>query len=498
MTKGDIVRVHRRQFVVGPRPHIPTPDWLFLELSPGLVLSADPDLRIDSATDRNGIRWWLLGAAVDTDAERDTPLAEIGRRNTDAIEALYQGWSGRWVLIGRGELHADATAMLACYHGTSPDGETWASSSPVLIRRILGLPEQADNPQTSDGAGWRPSANATATGAVKGISWFPPPHSGTAGVRRLLPSQILDLRRATLRPRPLASSIDDALDDDDLLEALAQAIGVAVEKVANLEASDEATLLLSGGRDSRLLLSLARSRGLNLRTYTRVHWRASLADRLLPPKLAGMAGYPHRAVCQKGEIPGRRQVILDHAGYAVSWLSAEEFMDGGSDPLKGVAIAGLSAALGRDRFLSDAHPQDLKGAWIAKRFDENASDLIEAFDAWLAWRRAHPDPVADMSDCFFLEQRTGGRKGAKEQICDLLRFERVPPLNSTYIFGLVLKLSPELQRKGDWMTLLIKASMPELLREPINPPDSHFGKISGRLASFLAYGRVRRRHLSTG
>lgn len=480
-SSAPIVRVHRRQYVVGPRPFGADPGWRHFDLGSSLVLSIDPELRCVVATDRDGTTWHLLGAAVDSRADRSGPQEELACAKTDDIRTVYEGWSGRWILVGAGALHPDATALLACYYGRAENGEAWASSSPALIRRLIE-PEGSPHPP----GGWRPSPDAT----IRRISWYPPPHSGMPGVNRLLPSQILNLREASAQPRPLVRALPSNPGDESLVEELGRSLRTVITRFAALNAPHELTLLLSGGRDSRILLSMAAAARVPATTFTRIHRRASLADRLLPPRLARTAGYPHREHRQRRELPGRRQVILDHAGYNVAWLSAEEFVRGGSDPLTGIALAGFCAELGRDRLIPDVPVHKMTGRLLARHFHEDDPALIAALDAWLAWRKAHPDPMLDLADHFFLEQRTAGRKGAKEQICDLFRVERVPPLNSTRLLGLIAHLSLEARREASWIPQLVRSGLPALLAEPMNPLDADFGLIRGRLLNPAAYRRT--------
>lgn len=476
----QIVRVHRRQFVVGPSEFLARCDWRTFELEPNLILSADPDLHVEKAIDKSGVSWFLLGLAVDTRPEFTTPLEEISRRHTEDVSRLYEGWTGRWALLGGSCLHLDAAGMLGCYYGKNTNDELWASSSPVLIKQVLGLVgnEVANKNEVEGGASWQPLPDATATGAVRGISWYPPPHSSTPGVFRLLPSQVLNLQTGGCQPRSLVAHLETNYTDTELCNEIQLSLSTAMERFATLNAPKDLTLLLSGGRDSRLLMGIAAATGVSVKTYTRVHRRASLADRTLPPKLARIAGYPHTKHYQRNEIPGRRQAILEHAGYNVSWLSAEEFLRGGSDPLTGIALAGFCAALGRDRMIPVTSAQEATGETIARHFREsNSADLVAAFDDWIAWRKHNVDPGLDLCDCFFLEQRTAGRKGIKEQIFDLFPAQRVPPLNSARIFALICNLSPETKEKALWIPQIIKSTTPELLRYPMNPPDRYFGFI---------------------
>ncbi|MEQ9371498.1 MAG: hypothetical protein RIG63_21090 [Coleofasciculus chthonoplastes F3-SA18-01] len=485
----EILRVHRRQFVIGQREFLVRSDWRTFELQPNLILSVDPDLRVGRTKDLDGTSWFIFGLAVDTRPEFATPLEEIARRRTEDVPSLYEGWAGRWALVGAGCLHLDGAAMLGCYYGQNYEGELWASSSPVLIQQALNIPDEMVT-DTHDGSKWRPSKDATVTGAVRGISWYPPPHSSIPGVFRLLPTQILDLQRGKCQSRSLASNLEGNYNDTELFEAIQISLSTAIKHFAELNAPNDLTLLLSGGRDSRLLLSIAAATGVPVKTYTRIHRRASLADRVLPPQLARIAGYPYTKHYQRQEIAGRSQAILDHAGYNVSWLSAEEFLRGGSDPLKGIALAGFCAALGRDRLIPMTSAQEATGKKIAAHFCEgNSPDLTAAFDAWIALRREDPDSCLDLCDYFFLEQRTAGRKGIKEQIFDLFPVERVAPLNSARIFALICNLSPEAKLKALWIPEIIKSTKPELLRYPMNPPDKYFGLLHNTLLKNPLYKR---------
>ncbi len=498
-TADPIARVHRRQFVIGPHKFLARSDWQTFEIGPNLALSADPELRINSATDKSGVRWLLLGLAVDTRSDFDAPIEVIAQRTTEEIPGLYRYWAGRWVLVGADSLHPDGAAMLGCYYGKSAEDALWVSSSPVLVEQAMASkrPDSARRSHERDPSSWQPAPQAN----IKNISWYPPPHSPVPGVFRLLPSQILDLRKGVCRYRLLVSRMEGPYTDTSICEDLQQAIATVIQRLAKINQPKAPTLLLSGGRDSRLLIGIAAAAGVSVETYTRVHRRASLADRLLPQKLAHIAGYGHSRHYQRKEVPGRRQAILEHAGYNVSWLSSEEFLRGGSDPLKGIALAGFCAELGRDRLIPVTAARAATGELIANHFQQkkqtegkatdlkNTADLAAAFDAWIALRKEDPDTCLDLCDYFFLEQRTAGRKGAKEQIFDLFPVERVAPLNSSHIFTLIGHLSAESKRKALWINQIIKMTLPDLLQHPMNPPDKYFGLIPYLILNNRLYKR---------
>ena len=128
---------HRRQFVIGPQafdPNVPNaPAWKSHAIAENFWLSYSPTLPIQHCVDADGESWWLLGLAVSGWAEGDTPAAAIARTATSNVPDLYGHWAGRWLLIGHGQIHLDASGLLGCFYGSDADGNHWASSSPALM-----------------------------------------------------------------------------------------------------------------------------------------------------------------------------------------------------------------------------------------------------------------------------------------------------------------------------------------------------------------------------
>lgn len=131
------VKLHRRQFVIGPEPFRFSDDWLCRKLNPSTWVSCCPELRAGLTTDAEGVCWSLLGLAVQTIEDQADPLDGISGAPSNAVPDLYTTWAGRWVLIGRGQVHMDASGLLGCFHGLGPHGSTWVSSSPALLSHIL-------------------------------------------------------------------------------------------------------------------------------------------------------------------------------------------------------------------------------------------------------------------------------------------------------------------------------------------------------------------------
>ncbi len=105
------VRVHRRQFVIGPRPLRARSDWQTRELGPGVVLSHCPTLPIE---------------------ETDGLVLGIALRSARARE----GWAGRWAFVSEDlRLELDASGVLGCFYRDIGDA-IWVSSSASILREI--------------------------------------------------------------------------------------------------------------------------------------------------------------------------------------------------------------------------------------------------------------------------------------------------------------------------------------------------------------------------
>ena len=130
--------LHRRQFILAPRAVDVAGDWRHTEVSDGFVLSHCPSLPVTEARDVDGCTWHLLGVALQTDPARSAPEEELRRAQTAAVPDRYGDWSGRWVLIGNGQVHLDAAGLLGCFYRVE-DGAVvldahYRRESPLLSR----------------------------------------------------------------------------------------------------------------------------------------------------------------------------------------------------------------------------------------------------------------------------------------------------------------------------------------------------------------------------
>ena len=322
MISPPTLHPHRRQFVVGPTPFNLDQNWRHFPVAPAGWLSHCPELRLASVQDASGETWILLGLAIETQPERPTPLASIAQTETVAVSHLYTSWAGRWLLLGPGTVHLDASGLLGCFYGADQLGHTWVSSSAKLLADILKASE-IDNRSLR---------------YEVGISWYTPPRTHFLGLRRLLPSQTLHLPDGDVVSRPLMPAIQPEREFSDTLWQIQNCLVTTLKQLSAIGAP--IWLGLTAGYDSRLILALSQVAQIEVKPFTRIAARMSVADRLLPPQLADTCGYTHTFLYREKRFPERQVLVNAHSGGQISAGDAEPFVRGDRDGLKGIAFGG--------------------------------------------------------------------------------------------------------------------------------------------------------------
>jgi hypothetical protein len=487
------MQVHRRQFVIGPRPITLVPGWMTTPLPHGGYLSHCPDLPVASTIDAHDNVWYLLGLAIQTDATQGDPITALSTATPATVHTVSQSWAGRWILIGAGTLTMDAGGLLGCFygrketkHGTT---ELWVSSSAAVLAEVLAV---------------EPTPVRAIYHAV-GIDWYPPPHARLRSLRRLLPSQVLVLTTGELRARRLLPHHAHPVPYDQVLDTLQQYLVTALRQAATLATT--LWLPLTAGYDSRLLLAAATYAGIPVRTYTHVHPAIRAADQTIPPQLAAAVGVRHALYCggafnkarvaaydrhTGGQCVDRDRYYLAHEYF--TWCQKGDLILGGgcfeigrcllwdSFPTPGLQVHPPSAETIVREYQHGFNP-----SWI-KRIDPS---LVQALDAWIAWTQQTAHDELDWRDRFYLEQRMGGWLSAIEQSLDVLAAVRVQVANSQVYFAQVLQIAPEQRRRSQHHCDLINRMAPELGRFPFNPPPPVHQRIRRKLQLGTEYVRSR-------
>ncbi|MDJ0696790.1 hypothetical protein [Mastigocoleus sp. MO_188.B34] len=457
------MHIHRRQFVIGPEKFLLNETWKSYQLSNSVWLSYCPDLQVTTVKDNNGKAWYILGIVVETLQSKKSPAEEIKQTSSDRVPDLYSTWSGRWVLIGNGKLHLDASGLLGCFYHQNSQGGVWISSSVALLAQIVFK-------------GRSPVIDSRQLQHEVGISWYTPPFSRFDGISQLLPSQLLDLDSGEIQSRPLMPEICLDRDYEDILDEIQKILVTTLQQLAKI--SPELWLGITAGYDSRLILALSHAAGIQVQPFTRIAARMSIADMIISQKVAKDCGYSHIFTRNSKYYPERGRLAQEHTGGHVSQGDAEPFVSGVRDNLKGISFGGHGFAVAKSfvptlpKILPNA---EVGASMIADLFQESKnSTATVGLKEWLNWVIDNPQNNLNWRDRFYLEQRQAGWLSSKEQLYDLNNFSRFPILNSAYLYSLFLSIKEEKRFASTIHIDLIDKIAPQLNQYPFNPPDSYF------------------------
>jgi len=403
------VRLHRRQFAVGPRPVEELDGWEISRLAPDLYLSRCPTLPV-----RNVGGDEVLGLAVPSD--------DSGRRDS---------WAGRFVVIRDGVLEMDPTGLLGVF-SRDVAGERWISSSPELLR---GLTPELESP--GQRLRW----------AVEGNEWFAPPFSGVDSMTRLLPSQRIRLTDGVVEPKALLPS---PTEGDPIADAERRLRRI----VRELSELGPLWVALTSGRDSRLVLAACLAEGIEPVTFTfdrapDAEYPVSASDRELAPRLAELAGLEHRMIEPKPYDPEAASLFDRHCCFHSVGAQRYEIVHGQWDlvPANAIVVSGGVFEAGRAYYRIHQPP-------------------VPA--VWMQWVRDTPQDL-EYSDRLYIEQRLAGWLSSAEQAGDLTGRVRICPANCAQLLASFLTLPVDVRARGAHHTQLIERMAPELAAVPFNP-----------------------------
>jgi hypothetical protein len=499
MSDDDQMRVHRRQFVIGPAPVLVDEDWTSAAITEGVHLSYHQALPVAETRDRDGRVWYLLGIAMQTDPARAAPSEEIATVRSGEVDALPFTWSGRWALVGGGALRTDA-ALFGCFYARdSRDGKLLMSSSAALLHDLLG--EGDPSPPLRYRVG---------------MEWYPPPASRFAGINCLLPSQALAYgdEGQPLRHRPLVEHRVKATYDETLAH-IETSLRTAVRNLAGT--GRPLWLSLTGGYDTRALLAAMWREKLDFTTFTWDIPTMSRADRTLPPLLASDAGVPHQVISRRNFNDDDLRAFDQHSGLHTADLDRELIPWGqyAQLPEDAIVLLGNVFSLGALYFYTKlpAHPdsvaESVEHAYGFAKHHADSPAHQRGIREWADWIDAHPEPAMDWRDRFFWEQWKGGWCAACEQGADLVEADLFSPANCGSVMADMLRIDPAKRYGKRWQVELTYRMAPFLTDHPYHlggplvarlrrgasgwvhhPSKRRFA--TGRMRSFAA--RTRRTH----
>ena len=441
------------------------PDWQFESVQGGGVLSHCPKLPVRKVVSRDGSESILIGVALQTDASRPSPIEELN--NPPACVAdLTDSWAGRWALIANGILQTDAAGMLGCVYSDAGASQPWVSSSTALLR--TPRTQIFDDRVLQHGVG---------------MEWYIAPLTRYMGIRRLLPSQTLDLKTGRVIAKRLFRPAQ--LTCEQALEQVEDTLVMAITELA--KTSRSLWLPLTAGFDSRLLLAAVLRAGVKVRCYTQWYSDMSHADLTFPPKLAGLAGFEH-VLIRPGRYDRRTEATFAlHTSGQSSDRDKEFICRGQWDEFEEgeVILRGGGIEIGCPRASRYRLSASSEKPWkvppaeqiLAEYGQDISGPVAHALEEWRAWTEASEHPDIDWRDRFYIEQRLGTWASSIEQALDLSPCTRVPLSSCGRYMSSMLQVPEHLRQDSAHEVELIRRMAPALLAYPFNPKESFIRRI---------------------
>jgi hypothetical protein len=458
------MREHRRQFIISPKLVKLYSDWQFETVQGVGILSHCPTLPVRKVVSHDGREHILIGVAIQTDASRPSPIEELSNPPS-CVADLTHTWTGRWALIANGTLLTDAAGILGCLYSDTRNGLLFSSSA-ALLR----------TPQTE-------IFDDRILQLGVGVEWYVAPLTRYVGIRRLLPSQQLDLKTGKISAKRLFRAVE--LTYEEALVRVEQTLVTAITALA--KTSQPMWLPLTAGFDSRLILAGVLRAGVKIQCYTDWYAGMSHGDLMLPPKLAELAGFKHVLV-RPGKYDGDKESMFAvHTSNGWAGLDKDLMCHGQWDQFteNDIILRGAGMEVGCPRASRWHFAAPRENSWkvppaerILKEYDQDPTrPLVHALEQWRAWTEETPHPELDWRDRFYIEQRLGVWASSIEQAMDLSPCNRVYLSNSGRYMSSVLQIPEHIRQASAHQVELIRRMAPGLLAYPINPRDPFIRRI---------------------
>ena len=394
----------------------------------GGYLYVHKELNLEVYADGNGNTLYLLGYAFCMDNEGKKPYDDISKWDGKNTKELTKFWTGRWVLFTKDELINDACGMMSVFYYKNDD-EKYISSSLSLICDCADL--QIHRSVEKEGLNWH-----------------------------ILPNTIVDKINAMLCTQKIVfNSNDFEVDFYDWIESygnlstrkkcerISEYLTNGLRNIA-LYSNRDIYLALTGGKDSRVVLSALLKSKVSFASYTLEHNDISSSDKNIPATLSKKYSFRHKYIKKKkldnsALIDYYRFTGNNCKGIDAQFYSRQQFAD---LPDNAILVRSAIFEVGQTYARSIAREKnqcffiDMQEYYSSLKVDmqQNA-----AFNEWIDYVEQHPISNIDIRDRFYIEQRVGGWAASIEQSMDLNEFISIQIANCATIISILASATNE-------------------------------------------------------
>lgn len=444
--------VDDKQFIISKKRYT-AEGFKNITLRSGFVLSYQDKLKVtvnkDCSVALLGYAWHVLEYAKQPH-EFIKQCTDCGNVE-EIILKQEEYWCGRYILIIGTKVYLDACGMLGLFYADSA-----VSSSFPIICRFLG--RQIVQPDIIHGFG---------------MDFVPGPLTPVLGINRLLPSQIYDVGDNTISERQLLNEYTDLnkLSTNELIDKIVDTFSTSLCNMRK-EVAGNFYLALTGGHDSRTLMSLLEYTGIDYNTFIMEHDNICLDDITLSERLSKLFNRRHiyirriRSDYQKIS----EQNYIKHTGGMAQDEDLKFFSYGQYQKLSPNSVILRSGIWGsvieyyRNIINDKIDINLLNHKFEGLQYDELCKKSILSYKRW---GEEHPQKYINLCNTFFWEQREGAWLSSIEQSFDMMdNLVSLQPCNCRFLLGILLSFDIELRKEKKYQDLIIKKTCPELTAQP--------------------------------
>jgi hypothetical protein len=458
----------RRQFILGPE-QVDYPGWRKFEIDNQHLLTVHPDLPTTIVQHKTN-KLVLLGYAIDPyDSER-TELDILQRAVVDItseadVISSIENLSGRFVLVVKHRNHLwlfhDAVALRQVNYCLDKRGAIWCASQPEALAAQLKLKYDEEVLSFKNSSVWSTS---------KDEFWLPNKRTPFQEIRNLLPNHYLDLQNAqAIRYWPVAGCIGSRL----VSESIELCTPILKGSIRAAALKFDLRMGISAGGDSRKTLAASKCVKEQIYYFSHTPTQASMLvnDVEIPARLLPKLGVKHHSLLTERMPWDFQQLYEENVSCArekrghIAYTLLQNF-----GPEATVLNSNISEVAQCIYWLPKAK---INGEGLAILSGLNHQFAIQEFQEWIDGA-ASACNAANMNilDLFFLEQRMGRWAASAFSEYDIAH-ETFNPYNNRRLHCLMLAIDERHRKNRRWDVTIehIRHMWPEVLLEPINPPD---------------------------
>lgn len=350
-----------------------------------------------------GIVWSIEAGSSPEDDINRIPVGLSAEQTMKYVLQCEEKWCGRYTVISQGHILTDTGALMGVFYS-----EGYVSNNLNLIAEALELPEKEF------------------IGSEK-LKWLPGPLTQYPQIKRLLPSQVLHYEGNTVDGRMLLPpQTPSFLSDEDRIKFFIDVFFVSLTNMYRQLHDYNFFVTLTGGHDSRVVLSLMEKAGLPYECFGLEYDGIAESDITIPKQLCDRLkrnySYIHRK--QDHFKPELLEEYKKHTSGLIEdqdmyHYAYQEYQEAAEKAHKAAFLRGCEWEVAVDYLTYIQDTIDEKTLLVEYGIEPD-SVAAQSIRAYIEWTQKNPQPSISLGNRYYWEQRVGSWLSGIEQGFDLL------------------------------------------------------------------------------